>query len=432
MSKFLRASAVLASIVMAASVGQAQTVAMAGEYSEGNGIVVNIPQNPPSLPCATGQAGWDAQNNARCLRNNQKFFGGGAGPVFANPHHGVVGARLIGPGGAGGSAGLNVGDPFSIPPLAFQQRLGYQVGIVLNNITVQLDTFFTAGAPGTARSKNPPANTRQFGPLNLGAAPQDNGLTGGALAQRALVETDVLVTIGAETLNFHYNNPGNPTGFGGTMTILLDGGGRLYLAGPQINGLFPASLHPIVGTNPVGDTVAGFNVRNAAGWDYTVTGSQMAGQFKAFVGAPSAVAGACAITPPPSPAGCNEINGFDTKGFFVAPLPGATSTKHMFAWTTGTVSMVRTAVRNMVTMTDTVTGRGYDTVGVTPTNGTQVQRNVGMVAGSYTFRTDGIPTTQMNLQMAGIDLKFTPEPGATVALISGLGMLGALAARRRS
>ena len=104
----------------------------------------------------------------------------------------------------------------------------------------------------------------------------------------------------------------------------------------------------------------------------------------------------------------------------------------MFAWTTGTVSIVRTAVRNGITQTDTVTGRGFDTTGVTPTFGVEAQRNVGMVAGSYTTRTDGIPQTQINTQMAGINLKFTPEPGATVALISGLGMLGALAARRRS
>ena len=431
MSKFLRAAAVLATFVMGASVGHAQIVAMAGEYSEGNGIIINIPQNPPNQTCATGQAGWEAQNNARCLRNVQQFFGGGAPPIFNNPHVGVVGARNLN-AGAGGFAGLNVGDPFSIPPLAFQQRLGQQVGIVLNNVTVQLDTTFTAGAPGTARSKNPPANTRQFAPLDLVNTPQDNGLTGGALASRQNAATLVTATLALETLNMNYSNPGNPGGFGGTMTILLDGGGRLYLAGPNIDGIFPTSLAPIVGTNPVGDTVAGFNVRNAAGWDYTVTGSQMAGQFKAFPASPTVLAPACAITPPPSPAGCNEVNGFDTKGFFVAPLPGATSTKHMFAWTTGTVSEVRTAVRNGVTMTDTITGRGYDTVGVTPTNGTQVQRNVGMVAGSYTFRTDGVPQTQMNMQMAGIDLKFTPEPGATVALISGLGMLGALAARRRS
>jgi hypothetical protein len=143
MSKFLRAAAVLATFVMAASIGHAQVVAMAGEYSEGNGIIINIPQNPPGLPCATDQTDWDAQNNARCLRNVQQFFGGGAAPIFVNPHHGVVGARNLN-AGAGGSAGLNVGDPFSIPPLAFQQRLGYQVGIVLNNVTVQLDTFFTA------------------------------------------------------------------------------------------------------------------------------------------------------------------------------------------------------------------------------------------------------------------------------------------------
>ena len=249
---------------------------MAGEYHEANGVIVQIPQNPPQITCAADQPTWEGQNDARCLRNVQQFFAMGGAANFNQPHHGVNGARNLN-AGAGGTAGLNIGDPFSIPTLAFQQRLGQQVGIVLNNVVVQLDTSLTGAAPAAARGKNPPANTRQFAPLNLGATPQDDGIGG---VPRALVDTHATLDIGAETVDVHYFNTGNPTGFGGTMAILLDGGGRLYLAGPNIDGLFPPTYHPIVGTNPVGDTIAGFNVRNAAGWDYTVTGSQMAGAIQ--------------------------------------------------------------------------------------------------------------------------------------------------------
>ena len=421
MSKFLRAAAVVATVVLGASAAQAQIVGMAGEYTEGNGVIVQIPQNPPTVPCTFGAA-----QSARCMANTQNFFGGtAAAPVSSFPHHGVFGAGQ-------GTGGLGVGQAFTVPPLLMQQRLGNQSGIVLNNVVVQLMTAFTAAAGPSTRTINPQGGSRVFSAMNwagVGAGQnQNNGSTVGGGAARLAANTVVSRTIGLETLNMTYTAGANE--FGGTMGVLLDGGGRLFLAGVNIDPQFPASLHPIVGTNPVGDTVPGFNTRNAVGWNYTIAGSQMAGQFKAFPGQASVKAAPCAVTPPPTPAGCNQINGFDTKGFFVAPLPGATSVKHMFAWTTGTVQIVRTAVRRngALEITDTVTGMGYDTTSVV---GTVQNRNVGMVAGSYTTRTDGVPTTQLNYQILGMDLSLTPEPGATIALISGLGLLGALGARRR-
>ena len=451
MSKFLRAAAVLATFVMGATAAQAQFVGMAGAYHESNGIIVQIPQNPPNVPCtpASAQGVNDDSNpllnDSRCMGSEQHFFGSTAAPpVHQQPSFGNNGAQIIATQGAGPNpqlnpAGLNPGDPFLVPPLAFQQRLGKQVGIVLNNVTIQLDTTFTAAMPGTARVKNPQPGERRFSAMNwsLGGN-QNNGSTVGGGAARLAANTAVTAnTAMLETLSLTYN--AGPNEFGGVMSILLDGAGRLYLGGAPINGLFPVALQPVIGSNPVGDAIPGFNIRNAAGWDYTVTGSQMAGRFKAYgpgVGVPATVASMvvsvqCGPTPPPTPAGCNEVNGFDTFGVTVAPLPGATSTKHMFAWTTGSITIQRTAIRQggALVITDTNTGMGYDT---TTMQGTVTNRNVGMIAGSYTFRTDGLGATQINQQMAGVNLKFTPEPGATVALISGLGLLGGLAARRRS
>jgi hypothetical protein len=459
MSKFLRAAVVLATFVMGATAAQAQFVGMAGEYTESNGIIVQIPQNPPIIPCtpASPQGVNDDSNpllnDSRCMGSEQHFFGTTANPpVHQKPSFGNNGAQIIptqgaGPGPQNNPAGLNPGDPFLIPPLAFQQRLGKQVGIVLNNVTIQLDTTFTAAMPGTARTKGPTTGTRRFSAMNWSVANlQNNGSTvGGGAGRLAATTVHTAATNMLETIAVTYN-PG-PNEFGGVMTILLDGAGRLYLGGPPIDGLFPTALRPVIGSNPVGDMVPGFNIRNAAGWDYTVTGSQMAGRFKAYgpgVGVPATIASmvvsvACGPLPPPTPAGCNEVNGFDTFGVTVAPLPGATSTKHMFAWTTGSVTIQRTAIRQggALVITDTNTGMGYDTTTMHPATvlegtGTVTNRNVGMIAGSYTFRTDGLGVTQINQQMAGVNLKFTPEPGATVALISGLGLLGGLAARRRS
>jgi hypothetical protein len=456
---------------------------MAGEYAEGNGIIVNIPQNPPLAACIASEARCVGKRDLAPadLITTATTMGGtsmvppaltgtpNAVPFLRNgPSFGVYGAQNISAPGA-----TAVGGEFTVPTLAFQQRLGKQVGQVLNNIVVQLDTTFTAAMPGSVRGTNNgiPANfytptaaggrgafvstnpayvanpdtrimrARSFSATNVNAHGQNNGLasTDANYMYRQAVNTTITDTYAADDFKMTYTNS-NPTGFGGTMTILLDGTGRLYLASNGLDENFDPGnanfLQPIVGTNPVGDTIPGFNDRNAAGWGYTVIGRQLSGRFKAFGFAASAVAGPgeantgirgvpCGATAFSTT--CNLIQGnFDTEGFTVAPLAGADSTKFMFAWTTGDVSMVRTGPRQGVIRTLTQTGMGYDSIT------TMGDRNVGLVAGSYTKRIDGNGIENMNTQMAGVDLKFTPEPGATVALISGIGLLGALAARRRS
>lgn len=43
------------------------------------------------------------------------------------------------------------------------------------------------------------------------------------------------------------------------------------------------------------------------------------------------------------------------------PIPDFASTRHLFAWTTGTISITRTGVRHGNTATETMTAMGYDT-----------------------------------------------------------------------
>lgn len=524
MSKIIRAAFAVAAVGIVAGASQAAPVAMYGEYHESNGIIVNIPQNPPIVLCnppplltipaghnkitAMGQVFVPSYldlrptgpNDARCHDRESHFpdLSGGLAPgVFNKPRVGNKGARIA-------NGGLNVGDPFTIPPFAFQQQLGKQIGAVLNNVTRQLDTTFIAAMPGTDRisgmgggngvafgpySVRPaaaqipaPGLTRMFSQNNwqvteMNGGGQNNGANPTAMnptifrrrgaadlthvpLQKA-ANVPAVIAGGNEQVQVRYRS--GPRDFGGTMALLLDGSGKLWLGGVPITGGFPQVTsmmttvwRPGAATQPVGDNAPGYRLRNAAGWDIAAVGFQNPGRVKAFFGSTMTpggkkrVADPCIGNNPPTPAGCNAINGFDTfmnvppqllafgipAGGTVGGIPKATSTKHLFPLTTGTVSIVRAAKRDLQggVQTNTITGMGYDTVGVT-SMGVNPQRNVGLVAGSYSIRTSfppAGPDVQVNTQLLGLNLKFTPEPGATVALASGLGLLGLLAYRRRA
>jgi hypothetical protein len=262
-------------------------------------------------------------------------------------------------------------------PSRFEQNLGLQVGIVLQNVTRQLDTAFIAAMPGIDRiGPNPgplPAGSYTVKTASephpgSGADPHrsppatgtpsgnghNNGKPGGAFAARQAADTTHLDTVmgpgaGHERIELRYRS--GPNAFGGTMAMLLDGGGRLLVCCP-ISGMMPASLKPTAATQPLGDNAPGFRIRNAGGWDLTAPGIQNAGKVKAFfagfnpanaftpMGDPR-IAPACTHPTQPLPAGCNEINGFDTfmagpfttmlglpVGGTLALLPKATSVKH--------------------------------------------------------------------------------------------------------
>ncbi len=490
MSILVRAALAFMAVGLGAIASQAQTVGMYGEYHESLGIILNIPQNPPIVPCVppplttlqvpgphpTVMGSMSFQHldvrpigvaDARCHAREQHVnFTVIAPGIFKKPRIGGRGARII-------AGGVAPGDPFTIPPFAFGQNLGPQVGIILQAVARQLDTTFIAALPGIDRiGPNPgplppgsytiktpmqripaPALTRMFSQMNWQnpGNGQNNGKPGTGFAARLAADTSYTASVANGDEKVHVRYAAGQRQFGGTMALLLDGRGRMYLNGPASGT--PLFLRPVAGTLPIGDDDPGFRVRNAAGWDLTALGVQRAGKVKAFFGGfnpanaytpmgEPRVALACTQTPFPLPEGCNEINGFDTfmagtfttglgfpAGGTVAAIPKATSVKHMFALTTGTVSIVRVASRNGYHASDTLTGMGHDSLVLSSMGG--IVRQVGLVAGSYTVRSESASSVQIEIQMLGLNLKIIPEPAATAALASGLGMLALLAHRRR-
>src|SRR5690606_24279225 len=134
MSKLLKGVLAAAAVLSMSTSVQAQTVGMYGEYHESNGIIVNIPQNPPIVTCPDPNLPGNPLD-ARCHHRVQKFFGNPQQDAYFHPQVGNHGAQNIPthPDDAD-SDGLDVGDPFIIPPSAYRQELGRQGGVVLNNV----------------------------------------------------------------------------------------------------------------------------------------------------------------------------------------------------------------------------------------------------------------------------------------------------------
>ncbi len=465
MYKFLAAASLFATIVLAGSIGQAQQVAMAGQFHEANGIIINIPQNPPVVACT--QAG-DARCMKRRLRRGHPLASAPwwntivGNTLIDKPQIGVKAAQIIDT--VGGASGLAVGDAFKIPTMAFVQQNPLAVAPVLDNAVRQLDTELTAAGPRSVRTNlvggAPVPLTRQFSAGNWSAVGNghDNGRSTmdpnyhhRSMDATAGGDAVATATFGVYQVEVSYEL--GPNAFGGTMATLLDGTGRLFLDYAGMTQQYGA-LAPVVARNPIGDAAPGLAVRNGGGWGFTRIGAQAHGTVRSFNATPTAVAPACSPgIIPPTPIGCNMVNwvegttmgavfsafapasqslaGAANNGNRIAPFGSANSVKFVHPWTTGNVTVHRTYVSGRgLTVLDTMTGMGYDTVGTTGSGAPQ--RNVGMVAGSYTKRTDGSGNQAINMQMIAMNLKFTPEPGATVALLSGLGLLGAFAARRRS
>lgn len=422
MLNVLRFIGAVALIVMFGTAAQAQFVSMTGSYNERNGVVVNIPQNPPLQVCgAGGNVNAPPVNDAQCVGVRQTIYSPPVGPrVYVKPNSGVptrpgVKNTVMG--------GLAQGDQFTVPTSFFGQTPTATIaGPVVNNAVIWISSAFTGRMPNSQRAVNPPASTRQMRQQGNGPIAGQPLRPTGAPATRNVAMVPKPGSNDTGTVTYKEG----PRKFGGTMALLLDGQATLYIKTAAFDAFFPSAYTPVLGTQPVGNPTIQFNTRNAAGWEYAVTGGQPAGRVFGPTG--TTIVPCATDMFPASPAGCNQVPNPIVAGTldFGNFLPAATSTKVFFPFTTGTITQVINAVRGASgTFTSTLTAMGYDTTTMTPG-----VRNVGMVAGSYSARLAGTGN-ELGNQILGMNLSFTPEPASAVALFAGIGLLGAAAARRR-
>ena len=79
-------SASLLALLMLGLATSAEAVGLVGNYHESNGVVLNVPLNPPVVPCDA------SANNARCHFKQQKFWGQVGSARTEAPAIGVPGA----------------------------------------------------------------------------------------------------------------------------------------------------------------------------------------------------------------------------------------------------------------------------------------------------------------------------------------------------
>ena len=419
----------------------AQAVGLAGNYHESEGSLLNFPHNPPVVPCDA------SADNARCHFKRQAFWGQGDGRSEA-PAIGVPGATSI----AGDPR--TAGAPFTLPTGFMHQDLTQAAPLPRLGVAIYFATAFDASAPAAQRDRNlgltemdpgfvPNPNTRVFAPRafstgNLSAFGQNNGLatTDPEYRYRRAIETTHTDSMpympGARRFGRITVTYGGGSGFSGTAGLLLDGSGDLYLGGPNVDALGTPAQAPLLLRYPIGDDVSGNpELRNGMGWDYVVTAVQAPGTLKTFgLGSHDPLPGGLCTTTA-LPPGCDVVVGFDTNG---GPgpfeIPGATSVRHVFPWTTGSVTItIRSTTLLSVNSTRTIVGRGHD---ATSPFATGQRRNVGLVAGAYSVRSNAYGDfTGFSPTLAGMNLVFTPEPSSSIALVVGISALGGLVARRR-
>jgi len=395
MNRFLALGVALAALLMLSAQAQAQYVSMTGEWYSHNGAEVNIPYNPPVIPCTPGIGG-------ACITKKTPLIG----TANNKPSYGIPATRTI-------MGGVGIGDPFEIEPDSFNESSFSRFGAIAVNFGVQqINTRFTFQGPPAERMENPPPNTRQFA-ANAWTLP-GNGQTG-RVASNTTPMTPL--TNGAGTIRY----TGGARNFGGTMHMLIRGPGEIYLNGIILGtSSFPTSVRPLIGIVPIGNDTPADPWRNrpaGIGWGHTAMGTQGAGVVRGG----AAYAPPCTIKVPPLPAGCELVINTGFTDLF--PLSTATSVIHGFAFTTGMVTAIRTGTEGGAPATMTLLGNGYDTT--TPGG----VRNIAMVAGSMQIRTDlrGVGHTPT---MAVVELSFVPEPASTTALAIGIAAIGLFHYRR--
>jgi hypothetical protein len=434
--------ALFATFLLGAGVASAD-FAIAGEWYSNRGPTVNIPAGQFDAPCPPNTAfnipfvspiPVSQRIPAPCARAQKHAFtvsipGNGtflvpSNAISALPQSGVP----AGPLQVLGVPTVNptaIGQSFRIPPGIFSRAGTSQVPVPANAFVQQLDTAFIFNGPATIRTPSAMATT--LGPGQLPGDPnstrrmQKNAWSKPGMGTRAAPNIN-FTTTSASVVTRRVTYTANANNFGGTMGMLLQGGGTVYIVFDIVTAV-PGSE---VGLSPVGDTLAG-PITVHMGRGYNTTQMRVANPGPVFptfnvpvVCIPNVI--------PPSPANCdlltgivNNLSGFTTMEP-IGAMPGALTTNIGFPWTTGHVSAYAKGAQQGVAQTTTLTAFGNDSVSSSGV------RTIQLVSGGVALRQSVELGRVPHLDAITIQV---PEPGSTLMLAGALGLIGGLYSVRR-
>lgn len=401
--------------------------AIAGEWFENRGPTVNIPPGLFDGPCGaapftTAKAPRPItaakQIAAPCARHQVPV----APVAFAQkPQFGVPAPGQI--VAAATATPTAVGATLRIPANLFTQSQTSKIGVPFNPVIQELDTSFDLDGPVTIRviTANH-LNTALFTP-----AMPVTGQRVGIASQTRLMQANAWMGAG-QTLrtaaNFNHTNftgpvvsrqvsyTGGTNAFGGTMGMFIKGGGKVYVKADLVTVVPGIEML----TSPLG---GGPGNTQHMGRGYLTSQHRLGNSAKIF--ASYNILTPCTVALPPTPSGCDLVTGLAVT---LAVIPGATTVNIGFPWTTGHVSAYARGTQGGQPQTTTLTAVGSDTLA----NGI---RTIQMVAGGVALRTPvggGSVGRTAHLEMVTI---LVPEPGSTMALLGGLGLIGGLYSMRR-
>ncbi len=337
--------------------------------------------------------------------------------IPANPQQ-VLGVTTVNP--------IALGQSFRVPPGIFTRAQSSQAPVPANVAVQQLDTTFIFNGPATLRTPSSLQAGRQAAgdPTSTRRMQTDSWSKPGMGTRAAAAFNHTVTSSSIVTRRVTYTPKAN--NFGGTMAMLLDGGGLVYIVFDLVTGL-PGNE---IGLSPVGDAIPG-GITVHMGRGYNTTQMRIADPGVIFPTYNVPVPCQPNVIPP-TPDNCDLVTGIinNVSGFTpmqpIGQLPGATTTNTGFPWTTGHVSAYVKGEQGGVALTTTLTAVGNDSVQTGAGGG--VVRTIQLVSGGVALRQSVDLGRTAHLETLTIQV---PEPGSTLMLAGTLGLLGGLYSVRR-
>lgn len=444
MGKFIVAS-VFAAFLLAAGVASAD-YSIAGEWYGNRGPTINIPIGqfdgpcppetsvgiPPFTASPIPASQWVPGPCGRAQKHEFTVVLPGNGTITipadavsavaqsgipADPQL-VLGVSTVNP--------VGLGQAFRVPPGVFTRAQSSRAPVPANPAVQQLDTTFIFNGPVTLRTPSTASAGRQAAgdPASTRRMQTDSWSKPGMGTRPAAAFNHEMTSSSIVTRRVTYTP--NANNFGGTMAMLLDGGGLVYIVFDLVTGL-PGNE---IGLSGVGDAIpGGITVHMGRGFNTTQmrqadTGAVFPTYNVPVKCEPNVI--------PPTPTDCGLVTGIinNQPGFTtmqpIDTLPGAVTTNTGFPWTTGHVSAYVKGEQGGVALTTTLTAVGNDSVQTGAAGG--VVRTIQLVSGGVALRQSVDLGRTAHLETLTIQV---PEPGSTLMLAGTLGLLGGLYSVRR-